>query len=168
MPAGVVVDRFGTITVSDRVNHALYLYDASYRLFRTLGHPADAGSADGYLNQPVALAQHPQDGSGYAGNVFIADMNNGRVQRWDVGGGYTYWVRALSPPRVDPTDPIRTRTRPTPIPTRTRTAPRSTRSPRRSPPPPAVARCSARPAPGPAVLRPTATSGCATAPASPG
>lgn len=106
-PGGVVVDRFGILTVSDMVNNAIYLVNTrqKYRTYNTLGHPTGPSDSDGSLSYPSAIAQYAQDGSGFSGNVFIADTRNGRVQRWDIGG-YTHWVRPLTPPRVgDPADP---------------------------------------------------------------
>ncbi|CAN5564495.1 hypothetical protein BH11ACT8_BH11ACT8_25420 [soil metagenome] len=114
VPAGVAVDSGGRLAVSDVANHAIYLYDTdrAYSRYRVLGHPSAASDAQGYLNPPSALAQYPQDRGGLSGNLFIADTRNGRVQRWDSGGGYTFWVRSLADPVVggptdpsDPTDP---------------------------------------------------------------
>ncbi|GAB6985416.1 hypothetical protein JCM10369A_19400 [Nocardioides pyridinolyticus] len=96
-PAGVAVDKRGQLTIADRANNALYLVDANnhFSLYRTLGHPPRASREAGRLNTPGAIAQHPHDGSGIAGDLFIADTNNTRVQRWD-NGGYTYWAKQVN------------------------------------------------------------------------
>jgi hypothetical protein len=95
-PAGLVVDRYGQVVASDTANNALYLLDGNnnYSLYRTLGHPPGASREAGRLNSPGAIAQHDQDGGGLAGNLFIADTNNDRVQRWSTGG-YTYWAKGV-------------------------------------------------------------------------
>ena len=95
-PSGLAVDRYGQVTVSDVANNAVYLLDANnnFSLYRTLGHPPRASRAAGRLNNPSAIAQHDQDGSGLSGNLFIADSDNVRVQRWDIGG-YTHWAKSV-------------------------------------------------------------------------
>lgn len=110
VPAGLAVDAYGRLSVSDVANHAILMYtttSARYSQYRVLGHPSVASDAIGHLNYPAAFAQYPQDKGALSGNVFVADTRNGRVQRWDSGGGYTFWVKALSPPVVgDPEDPV--------------------------------------------------------------
>lgn len=95
-PAGLAVDRFGQLVATDVANNALYFLDTNndFSLYRTLGHPPRASRAEGRLNSASAIAQHGQDGSGLAGNLFIADTNNDRVQRWSTGG-YTYWTKGV-------------------------------------------------------------------------
>ena len=100
-PAGIAVNRWGQLTVSDMANNAIYLFDANHDFshYRTLGHPPRASRDAGRLSGPSAIAQYDQDGSGLSGNLFIADTNNHRVQRWNTSG-YTYWsktVRAALP-----------------------------------------------------------------------
>ena len=97
-PGGIAVDKYGQLAVSDMANNALYLLDANhdFSLYRTLGHPPRASRAAGRLNNPTAIAQHAQDGGGLSGNLFIADTNNNRVQRWDTGG-YTFWSKGVHP-----------------------------------------------------------------------
>ncbi|MEP9363517.1 hypothetical protein ABLE68_11175 [Nocardioides sp. CN2-186] len=93
-PAGLAIDRYGQLTVTDIANNAVYLLDTNndYSVYRTLGHPPRASRQAGRLNTPTAVAQHDQDGGSLSGNLFIADTNNGRVQRWDTGG-YTHWAK---------------------------------------------------------------------------
>ncbi len=128
-PTGLAVDGAGNLTVSDARNHAIYLYSTGnrYQRYRVLGHPARAGSSDGYLDAPADLAQHARDGGGLSGNLFIADTRNGRVQRWDSGGGYTFWateLRAPTPGTGEPDEPT------DPDPPSTTGAPRNTTPPR--------------------------------------
>ncbi|CAB4690533.1 MAG: hypothetical protein F2667_02000 [Actinobacteria bacterium] len=98
VPTGVVADRWGQVVVADAHNHALYVYDANHAFshYRTLGHPPRS-RGPGTIAQPVALAQHVQDGKTYAGNLFIADAGRARVQRWDTLGR-TYWSRGVRLP----------------------------------------------------------------------
>jgi hypothetical protein len=107
-PSGVTADRYGIVAVTDAANHAVNIYNANSGMsrFRVLGHPPRAGEFAGALDRATAMAQHDQDGGGLSGNLFIADTGNGRAQRWDIGGGYTYWAKSVSAPRPgDPGDP---------------------------------------------------------------
>jgi hypothetical protein len=107
-PSGVTADRYGIVAVTDAANHAVNIYNANSGMsrFRVLGHPPRAGKFAGALDRATAMAQHDQDGGGLSGNLFIADTGNGRAQRWDIGGGYTYWAKSVSAPRPgDPGDP---------------------------------------------------------------
>jgi hypothetical protein len=85
--------------VSDAANHALYFYDANndFSQYRTLGHPPDPSGGLGYLDRPTALAQHPQDGGDLAGQLWIADTGNGRVQHWTTEGT-TLWMTDVTAP----------------------------------------------------------------------
>lgn len=95
-PAGVAVDKWGQLAITDVANHAVYMVDVNndFSLYRTLGHPPRASRQAGRLNTPSAIAQHDQDGSGLAGDLFIADTNNTRVQRWN-NSGYTFWAKQV-------------------------------------------------------------------------
>ncbi|WP_296607445.1 immunoglobulin domain-containing protein [Nocardioides sp.] len=98
MPAGIAVDKWGQLTVTDIANNAVYLVDTNhgFSLYRTLGHPPRASRAAGRLSSPGALAQHAQDGGSLSGDLFIADTGNGRAQRWNTSG-YTYWAKNVRP-----------------------------------------------------------------------
>lgn len=96
-PAGVVVDRYGQLAVSDPASDHVLLFDTnnvngprSYSWYRTLGR---TGANAGDLLNPTALAQYPVDGplQDRRGDFFVADTGNGRVQRWNTSG-YTYWA----------------------------------------------------------------------------
>lgn len=109
-PSAVVADRYGQVVVADAANHVLMHLDGDndYRRYRTRGYPGRPGYAVGRLRAPAALAQHAQDGSGLAGNLWVADTGNRRVQRFDLGT-YTWWARRVRAPRVgglpDPSQP---------------------------------------------------------------
>lgn len=100
-PSAVVADRFGQVVVADAANHVLVHLDADndFRLYRVRGTPGRGGTAPGRFRGPVDLAQHPQDGSGLAGNLWVADTGNRRVQRTDTGT-WTWWTRPVRPPAV--------------------------------------------------------------------
>jgi hypothetical protein len=86
-PSDVFVDAYGVLFVADVTGDFIYQYDSSGRIFRTLGRP---GGQPGDLNRPMAIDVFDQY-SGLAGNIFIADYGNSRVQRWN-SYGYTYWA----------------------------------------------------------------------------
>lgn len=93
------VDAYGVLFATDTTNDKIHLYDAGLNEFRTLGSP---GSAAGQLNDPMAIDVFEQY-SDLAGNVFVADYGNDRIQRWNPYG-YTFWTaarttRAAGPPR---------------------------------------------------------------------
>ena len=102
VPAGVVVDGDGQLVVSDTANNQLTFYDTfhAYSLYRTLGHGPHRSSSIGRLNHPAGIAQHAQDGGSLSGNLFIADSDNHRVQRWDTGG-YAHWAKRVRAPGGD-------------------------------------------------------------------
>lgn len=93
-PAGLAVDKWGQLTVSDIANNAIYLYDTNhnFELYRTLGHPPRASREAGRLNGASAIAQHDQDGGDMSGDLWIADTNNTRVQHWNTSG-WTFWTK---------------------------------------------------------------------------
>ena len=102
-PSGVVADRFGQVVVVDAANQVLQFLDGDneFSLYRTRGVPGRGGSGVGRLRGAAALAQFAQDGSGLAGNLWIADTGNRRVQRFD-SGTYTWFARTVRAPDVDP------------------------------------------------------------------
>jgi hypothetical protein len=91
------------LIVSDCENNYLYVYDpghlygpgGTYSEYRTLGH--GTGSSAGSVNDPTAIALHANDGSALDTNIFIADYNNNRIQRWN-DSGYTYWTAQANSP----------------------------------------------------------------------
>jgi hypothetical protein len=86
-PSDVFVDAFGVLFAPDVVNNLIHLYGSDGNEFRTLGRP---GSNAGDLDDPTAIDVFEQY-SDLAGNIFIADYGNNRIQRWS-SGGFTYWT----------------------------------------------------------------------------
>jgi hypothetical protein len=86
-PSDVFVDAFGVLFAPDVVNNLIHLYGSDGNEFRTLGRP---GSNAGDLNNPTAIDVFEQY-SDLAGNIFIADYGNNRIQRWS-SGGFTFWT----------------------------------------------------------------------------
>jgi len=87
-PFGVGVDGVGNVFIADYFNHRVRLVDAVTGLISTFagngtgGFSGDGGAAtSAQLYSPIGVAV---DGGG---NVFIADSNNHRVRRVDVGTG---------------------------------------------------------------------------------
>jgi hypothetical protein len=85
-PTDVFVDAYGVLFVSERTGDTIKLYGSDGNLFRTLG---GTGSALGKLNDANAFDVFEQF-SDLAGNLFIADTGNNRIQRWNPFG-YTFW-----------------------------------------------------------------------------
>lgn len=85
-PTDVFVDAYGVLFVSERTGDTIKLYGSDGNLFRTLG---GSGSALGKLNDANAFDVFEQF-SDLAGNLFIADTNNNRIQRWNPFG-FTFW-----------------------------------------------------------------------------
>jgi hypothetical protein len=85
-PTDVFVDAYGVLFVSERTGDTVKLYGSDGNLFRTLG---GSGSALGRLNDANAFDVFEQF-SDLAGNLFIADTNNERIQRWNPFG-FTFW-----------------------------------------------------------------------------
>jgi hypothetical protein len=86
-PSDAFIDAFGVLFAPDVTNNVIHLYGSDGNEFRTLGRP---GSDAGDLNDPTAIDVFEQY-SDLAGNIFIADYANNRIQRWS-SGGFTYWT----------------------------------------------------------------------------
>ena len=86
-PSDVFIDAFGVLFAPDVVNNLIHLYGSDGNEFRTLGRP---GSNVGDLNNPTAIDVFEQF-SDLAGNIFIADYGNNRIQRWN-SFGFTFWA----------------------------------------------------------------------------
>lgn len=91
-PSDVFIDEFGVLAVGDVTNNKIHLYDSAASEFRALG---STGSAAGQLSGPQAFDIAGQDGTEKAGNLFIADSGNERVQRWNPFG-FTFWTAAAT------------------------------------------------------------------------
>lgn len=98
---GVTLDDFGVITAAETTHDRIRMYGCGGSLFRTLGGP---GSRGGALREPQGLDVFGQYGGGLAGNLFVADADNRRVQRWNAYG-YTYWTASTTGLDVTPTPP---------------------------------------------------------------
>ena len=115
-PAGVQVDKFGQLVVTDVANNSGLLFDTnnvngpnSYSFYRTIGHPSSPSSQLGYLDNPTAISWYPPDGplSDLQGNLFIADTGNNRIQRWN-SFGFSFWATSTAGGPSTPTAPINT------------------------------------------------------------
>jgi hypothetical protein len=102
-PSDVFVDAFGVLFAPDVVNNLIHLYGSNGSEFRTLGRP---GSNAGDLNNPTAIDVFEQF-SDLAGNIFIADYGNNRIQRWS-SGGFTYWTAPADDTAAGPAAPVNT------------------------------------------------------------
>ena len=91
-PSDLFVDEEGVLFVGDVSNNGVRLYDSAGSQFRYLG---GTGSALGLVAAPQAFDVAGQDGTDKAGNLFIADTGNERVQRWN-SYGYTFWGAAAT------------------------------------------------------------------------
>jgi hypothetical protein len=100
-PADVFIDAFGVLFSADTANDRIHLYGSDGNEFRTLGSP---GSAAGQLNDPMAFDVFEQY-SDLAGNLFIADYANNRIQRWNPFG-FTFWTAPASDVPGGPSAPV--------------------------------------------------------------
>jgi len=86
-PTDVFIDAFGVLFATDLPGDKIHLYGSDGNEFRTLG---SSGTAAGQLDEPQALDVFDQF-SDLAGNVFVADYLNKRIQRWN-SFGFTFWT----------------------------------------------------------------------------
>jgi hypothetical protein len=90
-PSDLYVDASGVLFVGDVSANLIRQYGPDGADFRDLG---GTGAAAGQLNSPQAFDVFGNY-SDYAGNLFIADTGNSRVQRWN-SFGFTYWTAATT------------------------------------------------------------------------
>lgn len=102
-PTDVFVDAFGVLFATDATNNVIHMYGSDLNEFRTLG---GTGSAAGKLNNPMAIDVFEQY-SDLAGNIFVADYGNNRIQRWS-SGGFTYWTAPADDTASGPSAPVNT------------------------------------------------------------
>jgi sugar lactone lactonase YvrE len=86
-PTGLAVDATGNIWVADRRKHQVLKLDAAGNLLRRLGKSGDdgkpaRGSGPGEFHEPTGAAVDA------AGNVYVADRKNGRVQKFSSSGEF--------------------------------------------------------------------------------
>lgn len=91
-PGDLFVDDFGVLFAADVDNHFIRLFGSDGAEFRTLGR---FGSNPGDLTTPSALDVFGQYGNDLAGNIFVADYGNQRIQRWN-SFGFTFWTAQAS------------------------------------------------------------------------
>lgn len=87
-PSDLFIDEFGVLFVGDLDYDIVRFYGSDGSQFRYRG---GTGSGVGQLNDAQAFDVAGQDGTDKAGNIFVADSGNSRVQRWD-SYSYTYWT----------------------------------------------------------------------------
>lgn len=72
-PFGIAIDQYNTVYVSDNTDNVIYKYDSSGNLIDTIG---SSGSDPGEFSAPLGVYVDN------AGNIFVADSGNGRVQQF--------------------------------------------------------------------------------------
>ena len=90
-PTGVAVDNAGNVYICDHLNSRVQMLDVTtgtwtvWGLTDGMGNPMK-GTGPGYFNWPQGIAVDS------AGNVYVADQNNNRVQKLNVTTGtWTVW-----------------------------------------------------------------------------
>jgi len=84
------VDSLGNIYVTDSLRHAVFVFDSSYNLIRTIGR---AGQGQSDLDFPVDAEILVGNGEPNVAELFVADQKNNRVQVFDLQGN---WLRSLT------------------------------------------------------------------------
>ena len=80
-PAGLALQKDGTLVVADGVNHQLLTFSGEGEFLSTLG---EQGSGQGQFVHPGYLAQDTQ------GNLYVADRGNNRIQVVNAKGEYRF------------------------------------------------------------------------------
>ncbi len=85
-PTDVAVDSSGNVYVVDRNNTRIQKFDSSGNFILTFGDcPANSKcNADGQLHIPTGVAVDS------SGNVYVADTNNHRIQKFDSSGNFLF------------------------------------------------------------------------------
>lgn len=79
-PNGMTIDTAGNIYAASRNNHRIQKYDADGNYLMTFG-AGTAGTADGQLDQPVAVLVDPSNG-----DVYTYEINNRRISVFSATG----------------------------------------------------------------------------------
>ncbi len=90
MPTAITLDSLGNIYVTDSLRHAVFVFDSSYNLIRTIGR---AGQGQSDLDFPVDAEILVGNGEPNVAELFVADQKNNRVQVFDLQGN---WLRSLT------------------------------------------------------------------------
>ncbi|MYG02134.1 MAG: hypothetical protein F4173_07605 [Acidobacteriia bacterium] len=87
-PQGIAVDAVGNVYVADTWNHRVRRIDAATGVIETIaGTGEDGDSGDSGLASEARLSRPEGVAVDAAGNVFVADTNNGRIRRIDSSTG---------------------------------------------------------------------------------
>jgi len=79
-PNGLALDAHGSLYLVDTGGNRILVFTAAGTLARSIG---TAGAELGQLKQPVAVSFGPD------GAMFVAELENNRIQRWDAAGQAT-------------------------------------------------------------------------------
>jgi sugar lactone lactonase YvrE len=85
-PAGVAVDKQGTVYVADAGTHRIRAIDAANRIVSMAGDGIDGFAGDGGAASSARLSAPAGVAVDGAGNLYIADAGNNRVRKVDVAG----------------------------------------------------------------------------------
>jgi hypothetical protein len=94
-PTKIAVDASGNIYVTDRENNRIQKWSTSGDMLGWIGggvggwQTATApitGNGDGQFNRPLGVDLDS------LGNIYVADTDNDRIQKWDVNGVYVGWI----------------------------------------------------------------------------
>jgi hypothetical protein len=104
-PTDVFTDIYGVLHVADITHDVIHMYGQDGVEFRTLGRPgANAGDLDDVYQFDVA----PQNSGSVSGDLFLADYDNSRVQRWNSFGSTLFATKidgGSAPPPPPPPPP---------------------------------------------------------------
>ena len=93
-PVAVAVSPDGFVTVLDKTNHCVHLFDSDGIYLYNFGKN---GSKDGHLKHPSCLAMDSK------GNIYVADSHNNRVSKFSLQGVFIEHVVTEDDAVLDPT-----------------------------------------------------------------
>ncbi len=103
-PVDLFVDGGGQVMLADTQNDQILFLDSG-NAFTEYRHLGGTGTARGKLDMPLALDVHSQDGTDLAGDLWIADNGNERIQRWSSYGNVRWMADAIGGPVGPPPPP---------------------------------------------------------------